>query len=192
MKKIFGFIAASLLSATLVSASGTADPTATSAVAVTRARGTSVFKLYYKSPRTTDVHITIQDGRGSVLLTDRVRSSDGFLRPYNFGELPEGEYTLVLEDFSGRQVQKLNYSDGRIEKFAHVIKMEEPDKYLLTVATEAKDKISIRIFDAAERLLYEKSHDVEYHFATIFNIKDVKSFRIDISDGNGLLKSITY
>lgn len=192
MKKIFVFVAASVLSATLVSASGTADPTATSAVSVTRAQGTSVFRLYYKSPRPTDVNVSIRDSRGSLLFTDRLRNTEGFVRPYNFSELPEGDYTLILEDYAGKQVQQIKYASGRIEKHIHVIKMDEPDKYLLTVLTEAKDRINIRIFDSSDQVLYEKSHEVDAQFATVFHLKDVKNFRLEVLDGNGLVKSLNY
>jgi len=45
-----------------------------------------------------------------------MKKMDGFMRPYNFDGLPEGQYTIKVEDENGKTVEKINYKSGRVEK----------------------------------------------------------------------------
>src|SRR5579864_5552739 len=99
MKKI-SLLLASVLLCTLVFARGIDGPIKGSSVAVTNAKGSTLFKLYYKSENAGRVKITIEDEKGNTVFSETMKNADGFVRPYNFQELPEGQYTIAVEDES--------------------------------------------------------------------------------------------
>lgn len=192
MKKITLGMMAVLCSATLVFANGTEEPTAVSSVAVTRAKGSKQFKLFYKSNRTGNVAVTIANEQGKTVFAETLRQTDGFIRPYNFGELAYGSYTITIEDQAGKQVQSIQHSADRVEKQVHIMKLEEEGKYMLTVASRGTDVIGVRILDANNAVLHDKQYNVKGEFAQVYNLQQIKKFKIEVTDDSGVLKTLEY
>src|SRR5689334_15914649 len=67
----------------------------------------AVYNVYYKGTEESAVKVTILNEKNRVVFTETIRSA-GFKRPYNFRELPEGQYTVVVSGKDGEQVQKIN------------------------------------------------------------------------------------
>lgn len=98
MKKI-SLLLAGVLICTLVSARGTDEPnTEASLMAITNAKASTLFNLYYKSLKPGSVKISISDKNGVTVFKENLKRVDGFIRPYNFENLPEGEYPVSIED----------------------------------------------------------------------------------------------
>jgi hypothetical protein len=190
MKKIT-LLLSGVLFCTLAFANGTDEPTAASSVAVTRAKGSQQFKLFYKASRPGKVEVAISNDTGKKIFTETIYDTDGFIRPYNFSELPYGEYEISIVDETGKQVQSVKHSQDRIEKLIHVMKMEEDGKYMLTVASRGSDSVGVRILDENNQILHDKNYEVNGEFAQIFNMK-VKNFKIEVTDASGVLKTLTY
>jgi len=93
MKKIFTLLTGVLI-CTLVSARGIDGPVKGSSVAVTNVTGSTLYKVYYKSERPGKVKLSIMDENGFILFGETMNKVNGFLRPYNFDGLPEGQYTI--------------------------------------------------------------------------------------------------
>jgi hypothetical protein len=193
MKKLSSLLAGVLI-CTLASANGTTLPvSSTSSVAVTNSTGSSLFKLYYKSSKSQNVKISVVDNHGKSIFNETIRKVDGFIRPYNFEGSPEGLYTIIIEDESGKMIEKVSYKSGKVEALVNVLRLAgEQNKYMLTIASPAKDVVSINIFDDKENLIHSETKEINGGFAQVYNLKEVKSFTIQITDSNGTLKSVKY
>src|SRR4051812_44176159 len=121
MKKFYSLLAGVLL-CTLLSAHGTKSAAARSSVAVTHASGSSLIKLYYKSEKSGTVEVSILNQKNEIVFSERINEVDYFVRPYNFKELPEGEYTLIVKDESSKSIEKVSYRNEKVEKLIHVVK----------------------------------------------------------------------
>jgi hypothetical protein len=192
MKKILA-LSASVLMCTLVFARGIDGPIkGSSSVAVTNAMGSTLYKVYYKGDRPLKVKISIVDEKGSTVLNETIRNLDGFIRPYNFYGLPEGQYTIKVEDENGKTVEKVNYKSGRIEKLIQIHKLAGENKYLLSISSPKPEDVFIYIFDDKGNLVYNEIQSIKKDFAQVYNLMEMKSFTIEVADKFGELKKITY
>jgi len=116
MKKISALLGGVLL-CTFVFARGIDKPIKGSSVAVTNVSGSTLYKVYYKSERRGKVKVSIINEKGNTIFYETINKVDGFLRPYNFEELPEGQYSIKVEDENGKSVEKVDYNSGRVVKF---------------------------------------------------------------------------
>lgn len=184
----------SVLFCTQVFAGGIVDPktTAGSSSAVVKLVGSKIVKVYYKSEALGNVEISIVNSSGREVFSESIDKTDGFMRPYNFGSMPEGEYTVTVKDGYGKMVEKVSYTNLRIHKLIKVQKLTESDKYLLTIVSERKDDVTILISDSNDSLVYREAVTVDGEFGRVYNIKGLKNFSIDVIDSNGILKSIKY
>jgi hypothetical protein len=192
MKKIMT-IAAGVLFSTVVFAGGTDEnPSSASGVAVLR-NGESTFKLIYKGSKVSDVKITIADARNKLVFSETVRHVDGFLRPYNFSSLSEGEYTITITDESGKKVEKVDYRSGQVTKLVNVKRVDNEGKYVLTAAGKGEERITVNIFDASDVLLYNESKSTKGDFAQVYNLSKIEGpLTFEIIHENGEAKRIKY
>jgi hypothetical protein len=149
----------------------------------------NVYNVYYKSTETTDVKVTIYDSRNTVVFREVIRSS-GFKRPYNFRELPSGEYTIVVSGNDGEQVQKINHNTAKqnTKRIVRVAPMTEGEgKYLVTVANTTTQDVWIRIYHNRKGLIHEEKVTVSGGYAQIYNLKQVQgksTIRFEIVTAN--------
>ena len=187
MKKIYSLLACVLL-CTLVSAHGTKNTATSSSVAVTHATGSTLVKLYYKSEKLGTVEVSILNEKNEIVFNETIKKVDYFIRPYNFKELPEGEYTLIVKDELSKSIEKVSYKDEKVEKLVHVAKLNEADKYMITILSAKPEDVFIYIFDENGILIHNEIQSISKEFAQVYNLKDVKSFTIEVWDKNGELK----
>jgi hypothetical protein len=191
MKKI-SLVVVGVLFCTLVFANGTDEPIAPSSVAVTNSSGSSLFKVYYSAYTEDDVTVSIFNQSGKLVFTEKLRNTDGFIRPYNFERLDEGDYTIEVENEEGKHVERVHYSAGKIEKLINIVKLADEGKYLLTVASKGADNVTINIYNDQNELIHSQERFVEKEFAEVINLKNRKTFTIEVTDSSGLLKSLKY
>jgi hypothetical protein len=191
MKKI-SLLWASVLMCTLVSARGIDAPIKGSSVAVTNASGSTLYKVYYKSEKLETVKVSIIDEKNNIIFKETLNKVDGFLRPYNFEGLPEGQYTVKVEDENGKRVEKVNYRSGRVEKLIHVQKLSGENKYLLTIASSKPEDVFIYIFDNNGTLIYNEIQSIKGEFGQVYNLSGLTSFSIEVADKGGVVKKVTY
>lgn len=192
--KSLGVLLIGVLLSAHVYAGGTEGPDskAASASAVTRASGSSVVKVYYKSATIGRVDVSITNSNGERIFSDVVYKTNGFVRPYSFRELPEGDYTITIKDEHGKTTEKVSYANQSPEKLINVKKIGDDNKYIVTIASPQKDDFTISISDADNNLIYEEAAKIGGEFAKVYNMKNVKNFSIEVSDGKGVLKKVKY
>lgn len=189
MKKIM-VVAVGVLFSTLVFANGTVESGQASSVGVMKS-GSNLIKVFYKSVKSNDVKLSIYNENFDVVYTETLKKTEGFMRPYNFANLPEGRYTIQIVDETGTQTETVTYGAAKIEKSVNIVKVtSEEDRYLLTGFSQSADKITVRIFDGDGKTAYDQVLHVDGKFAQLYNLKGFKdSFSIEVSDANGILKN---
>ena len=96
MKKIT-MLMLSVLVSTLTFAGRRDDaPKSTAGIAVVK-RDVNAYKLIYKSAEKSDVSVQIYNEKNVLIFSEVIRKSDGFIRPYNFESLGQGEYTIKVD-----------------------------------------------------------------------------------------------
>jgi uncharacterized protein YaiI (UPF0178 family) len=120
-----------------------------------------------------------------------------FVRPYNFSELPEGEYTIVLEDKNGKQVEKVNYAMNKVVSFVKVTQVANVDnKYMLNVSNNGSEVVTVKIF-SGNALLHKQDVQVTGSFGQVYNLNQVKAttdakITFEISTSSGKYETITF
>jgi hypothetical protein len=157
-------------------------------------RSGSTFKVFYKGTSLNKVTVNIYDAKGAKLFSDNLGFQENFVRPYNFSELAEGNYTIELVDGLGKQLESVSYSKGKVEKLGTLIKMADGSgKYLLIVPSKGRDVLKVTITDASGEVVYQNEESVESDFAKIFDLKSIsKDFTLSITDSKGATKHIHY
>ena len=192
MKKI-SLLFVGVLLCTLVFANGTDDPNASSSsVAVTNARGSSLFKLYYTANVADNVKVSIISSTGKTIFTETIKKIKGFVRPYNFEGMNIGEYAIQIENAAGKKIENIYYDAGKIDKLVNMVKLQDQGKYLLTVKSSTADNVNVNIYDADNKLILTQRKHIDKDFAEVFNLKSINSFTIEVTDKSGLVKTMKY
>ncbi len=192
MKKTFSIFVVLIALSSIVRARRMDKPEESSAMAIMK--NGSLIKLFYKSGKESNVKVTIIDSNNQVVFSEDMKHVDGFMRPYNFSKLSEGDYTIELVDHAGKKVEKISYREGKVERVANLIRIAgEENKYLLTISNKGKDTFSVKIFDAEGGLIYTHAEEAEGDFARIYNLSKVTGkFLFEITDKSGNTRQIQY
>src|SRR6478736_8209739 len=120
-----------------------------SSMTVVAGESAGVFKVVYKSAAATRVQVSILNSRNEVVFSESFKRLSRFSRPYNFQNLPEGEYTIEVKDKTGIKVEKVNYSLGVVNSLVKVTKLGDQPKYLLSVANKGINIINVSVYNNA-------------------------------------------
>ena len=185
MKKTLSVLAVLMVVSSVVFARRLDNPGATPSAAVVKI-GTT-FKLYYKGSQQADVKVSIFDAGNRLVFVETIKDVDGFVRPYNFSHLPEGDYTIKISDKNGRMIEKITYKQEKSEAYSHLLKVAGTNaKYLLTVAGKEQGDVTIRIYDDANNVIYNQKEIVSSPFAKIYNLEGIGgNFTFEVTDASG-------
>ena len=164
-------------------------------VLVKAATKESVFNIHYSAIEKGNVKVSILDSNEKSVFNEVLTQVTSFVRPYNFSELPEGEYTIVIEDINGKQAEKINYTLNKITSFINVAKVaNEGNKYWLNVANNGTDILSVRIYSQDGTQLHEQLVKVTGNLSLIYNLNKVKpgAVRFEVTSGNGKTQTINF
>lgn len=103
-----------------------------------------------------------------------------------------GEYAIQIENASGKKIEKVYYGAGKIDKMVNVVKLSDQGKYLFTVKSKTADNVNVNIYNADNQLIHTQRKFIDKEFAEVFNLKSINAFTIEVTDKNGLVKSIKY
>ena len=185
MKKTLSVLVVLMVFSSVVFARRLDNPAASPSAAVVKIGST--FKLYYKGSQQADVKISILNGSNQLVFSETLKKVEGFVRPYNFSKLPEGEYTIQISDKFGRQIEKITYKQEKDEALAHLLKVAGTEaKYLLTVNNRGDSDVTVRIYDNSNNVIYNKTEIMSSDFARIYNLEGIGAeFTFEVSDAKG-------
>jgi len=162
------------------------------------ASSSKVFKIAYTNAEAGTVKVAIYDAANQLMFVEVLNNVASFVRPYNFSELPEGEYTIVVTDKNGKQAEKINYASNKINSFISVSEViNEENKYVLNVTNNGTEEVWVRIFDNDNAMIHEQAVEVTGSFGLIYNLNHVKSntnsnVTFEVSTSGGKFERITF
>jgi len=164
-----------------------------SSMTVIANQNANVFKVVYKSASPSRVEVTIVNSRNEVVFTESFSKTNGFARPYNFNNLPEGEYTIEVRDNFGKKIEKVNYSLGTVKSLIKITKVtNDQAKFMLTVANKGTNIINVTILNADGEQLLDNSHVVDGDFGIVYNLLEEGSYTFIVSDKSGNSRTIQF
>ena len=180
-----------LIAAVLISSVALADEPGSPKLVVLSQKESGLYKVIYESPKSSKVKMTILDSNGEAIYTESLRVEDGFILPVNFKGLSFGEYSIEVADGASKQVQKVNYIGSVKAQRIHVAKLDEANKYLLSVAS--KGVINVKIIDGSNNVIHDQYVDVDGGFGLVYNLKSVQGNpTFEVTDPTGEVKTIRY
>lgn len=157
----------SIFSLTLSASVLAVDP-----VTVTPSANAETYKLTYKGDETGKVTVSILDENNRIVFTEVLRDVTSFVRPYNFSELAEGQYSIKVVDKNGSHVEKISYMRSKT-----TIRVRELDndsqKFVVTVINSKAERISVRIFENQKGLVYEGDIEVNGTQSILYNLSNL-------------------
>jgi hypothetical protein len=155
----------------------------------------STVKVLYKGSEQSDVKIFIFDEQDQIIFTERIKNTAGFARPYNFSNLPQGNYRIELIDNNGSHVEHINYSIKPVHrsKVTYVARVTgSTDSFILSVPNKGKDDISITIYNDEDAVLYSGKETITGDFAKIYTLKNYTGkVKFVVTDSKGVTGSWT-
>lgn len=185
-------IAAFMVIVASVAAVGKDEPRA--GMAVVPVKGSEVFKVIYRGESASKVKLNVLNASSDIVFTETFNNMDGFIRPLNFSGLQFGEYTIEVTDAQGTRVERINYQPMKAERAVHVSKLvNDEGSFLLSVAKNNGQSITVKIFDNDSNLLYTGSRSDSGDFAQLFTLKDVDGgVTFEISDNAGHISTVRF
>jgi hypothetical protein len=184
-------IAVGVLLCTGVFAGGIKDPV--TGFAIVNKAGTSTYKLFYTNSESQNVKVSILDTNGKTVFSEKISNVEGFVRPYNFSELGEGEYTMQIEDHSGIRKEQVSYHAEKSGDLFNVIKLVGANKYLVTSPSKENATVAIKIYNENGDILYNDSSNLDEAFARVYRLEKISgTITFKITDTTGASKVLTF
>jgi hypothetical protein len=131
-----------------------------------------IFKVIYKSPYLSCVKMSIADKNGLEIFKEELICNQGFIRPYNFSDLPKGDYLIQLSDGSEKKTEKIHFDDQ--PWLAHLMQLNsEEKKVLVAIPYQNACDLTIEIVDDQEQIIYKKNQKIDSPYAQVFKLENV-------------------
>ena len=167
-----------------------ADPKAPLGMSVIKSG--NICKLFYRGEVAGNIEVTIYNENGRPVFSEVIRNKDNFMRPYNLSTLPEGNYTIALNDGQTTRVEKISHFNRKVSRVARLIKVNNTEhKYLLAVPNAGNDVLTITVFDQHNSMVYKGTEPVRGDFAKVYNLKGDGRFLFQVSDRQGRMSSVS-
>jgi hypothetical protein len=185
------FFAALLVTVAAMSATAKNEP-GNAGMAVVATKGSEVVKVIYRGETSGKVKITIFNASTEIVFSETRNSVEGFILPLNFSGLESGEYTIELTDASGTKSEKINYQPT-ITSNIHVSKLNDEGRFLLSVAKNAEEDITVKIYDAHNNLVHNVTKKVSGDLAELYSIKEYNgACTFEVSDNAGTTRVFNF
>ena len=142
-------------------------------------RSGEVFKVIYKNNDLANVKVTISDARGEKVFSEELISVHGFIRPYNFEDLPLGDYMVCITDVEGEKTEKICFDERSLNKktwSARVNKVGNDDKRVMVVVPRQNaNDFSVNIYDSDDQLVYSEDQKLDKEYGRVFNLNRLEN-----------------
>lgn len=151
-------------------------------------------KLYYKAPSVSDVKVKIRNAAGTIVYSEVIPKSGGFIRPYDFSGQEDGTYTIEIRDSFGSQFQRVAVNANKAELIARLVKINcTENKVMLAVPNKNTTTLTVQIYNSRGELIHENTEKVTGDYAKVFNLGDQEGdFTLQVTDTSGLSKIIEF
>ena len=186
------YLAAFLLMSVVATFGG--DEPKKAGVAVLPVKGDEIFKVIYKSETAGKVKLNLYNEKSEIVYSESFSSTQGFILPLNLSKLSFGEYKVEIIDASGTTVEKIVYQPVKQLDNIRVSKLTSAEgKFLVAVANPTNEKVTVKIFDNYDNLLYNEVKSVSGDFAQVFTVKNLTgACTFEVSDNTGRVKTVRF
>ena len=132
----------------------------------------SRYKLVYPVKRAETVWIKIYDPDKHLLLSERVKNQDGFMKSYDFSNLSDGVYTIDVQSKDDKITKEVYHKYRQNDIDVSVEKHPEKNSYYLLVKGVRRDPVYVDILDAKKNTLYVDVVNVGKNFSRVYRFKD--------------------
>ena len=161
-------------------------------VVVVNQKKSEIFKVIYQGENKGSVKLSIRNNEGEVVYQESIKNIDSFIRPLNFSGMTYGEYTLEIEDNTGKKSQQVSYSAttpsiGKVR----VAKTGEAGKYLFAVANVGSEEVNVKIYDGASELVHSQTMTINGNLGLIYNLQKISGEpTFTVTDKSGAVQVI--
>ncbi|NJM25247.1 MAG: hypothetical protein HC859_06900 [Bacteroidia bacterium] len=151
-----------------------------------------IYKVQYITKEVSTVKVSVLDASQNLVFSESLTKVASFIRPYNFSALPYGEYTIVLEDKAGKQVERVTYTANQVASVVKITKLAADSKFLVSVANRGTDHVTVKIFNN-NRLIFEKADTINGDMGIVYNLEKFSGeFTFEVSTASGKTEIIKY
>jgi hypothetical protein len=161
-------------------------------LAVLPVKGSDVFKIVYKTENSNRVKLNLYNEVGQLVFSETI-TSEGFIRPLNFSSLTPGEYVVEVTDGDSKQIEKISHrvaapeDAATTDKIVHVARIEgSEERIILSIANADSETFVVNIFNENDNLIYSETANVEGSDARLYNVKNGKVSRVEVTDNAGV------
>jgi len=160
-------------------------------VTITRTGDASrgIFLIKYLGDKVTDITMVIKDKGDQVVLTKLIKGVKDFSVPINFSSVDEGMYTVQIDNGSGKLSKTLDYTSEKAPTYSHVVSLGD-QRYLFTSSHAGSEKVTIRIYNGENSLIFEKELTIKGDFAMVFHLKEmsgIPTFEVTEPSGTSIM-----
>lgn len=122
--------------------------------------------VLYTEKSAANVLVKISDQDGKLIQTDRIKSKEGFHRPYDVSKLDKGLYTVeVLEngDLIHESSLLIDNSKSAVRNLGH-------DRFQLTFAEKGCQRVAVGIMDSQGNLVHKESVNTTDGFSKVYDL----------------------
>lgn len=156
----------------------------------------NVFTIQYTNTEKNNVRVSILNNKNQEIFSESFYHVSSFKRPYNFSQLAEGDYTIIIEDKNGKQTETISYRLNKVVSYVHIARVPKKEgKFWLNVASSGLEVIEVRIFDQNGVQVHAQSMEVNGTLSTVFNLnamKNNKSVSFEVTDANGKMHKASF
>lgn len=131
-----------------------------------------VYNLVYKGANPDKVKIEIYNEANDLIFSEKIRAGEPFARPYNFQELPAGEYTIKVTDAHGTVNRKV-YHNIAVKVNDEAVQWVDVKpfngKYKLTIIS-GFNNATVRVLANGERV-YEDIKSIKNGYCELYRLK---------------------
>lgn len=132
----------------------------------------STFKVVYTSEKTCNTRMVIRDADGNRIFSEMIRNQCSFIRPYNFTQLPYGEYTITASNEFSEKVTKINHQPEPEKTVSFQVVSLKDNKYILLIPDAGVSKLRVKI-STQEGVVYTKIIKISGDYACKYAMKGI-------------------
>jgi len=189
MKKTLSIFVVLISMGSVVFAGGIDDPKASSKIAIVK-KDENHFRLIYKSNKISNVEVAIYNDHNQLQFSEVIRKVDGFVRPYDFSQLANGNYRIVVKNQSEDLTESVKLTTKASALMAQVVKVKGAEnKFLLMVSDKNSSFVTVQVMGNINVTMYEKRESINGELAKLFSfegINTVHTFLVTDEEGHTL------
>lgn len=152
------------------------------------------YDLYYASEDEGSVKVCILDANGKKLNSCFVRKTKSFKRTYDFSQLKQGEYTIVVTNKDGKATQVIKHKVKAKLLQTFVAKLPDSKSLKLHVGSfNANESVKVRIYNEKSKLIHRDKIENDQSFSRVYNLEDIHANNVRVViENNGEIQTFTH